>query len=76
MESLGMTVLRHLETSNKITPQRLLKELTSFLKPFGQEPALPLSCFIPCLRRVRRQALTSESPVAPPLMCHTLALEQ
>lgn len=38
MESLGMTVLRHLETSNESTPQRLLKELTSFLKPFGREP--------------------------------------
>lgn len=73
MESLGMTVLRHPETSNKSTPQRLLKELISFLKPFGREPALPLSCFIPSLRRVR---LTLESPVAPPLMCHTLALEQ
>lgn len=76
MESLGMTVLRHPETSNKSTPQRLLKELTSFLKPFGREPALPLYCFIPSLRRVRREAPTLESPVAPPLMCHTLALEQ
>lgn len=71
MESLGMTVLRHPETSNKSTPQRLLKELTSFLKPFGREPALPLSSFIPSLRRVRREALTLESPVAPPPMCHT-----